>query len=148
MRAASSDEYPEEVDQHEGRSLTRREPEEHPADVGPDIGFLEGVSVLDGRGQLPQRQRGPPASHPEAVQRRAEQIGLGVLDPRDLVPSLPELEERVLHELLGVVAIARHEVQGPEEPLVLVGEERVEPNGGDRGRQVPLRRLAARLHGP
>ncbi len=40
---------------------------------------------------------------------RAEQVGLGVLDPRDLVPPLPELEERVLHELLGVMAIARLE---------------------------------------
>jgi hypothetical protein len=50
----------------------------------------------------------------------------GVVKPRDPNPPLPQPEEGVLHDLFGLVAIAGHEAQRPEEPSVLRPEELLE----------------------
>ena len=44
----------------------------------------------------------------------------------DLIPAFPQPQERLLHQLLGVGAVAGDEVESLEEPLVLLLEERVE----------------------
>jgi hypothetical protein len=63
----------------------------------------------------------------EAVQRDPEQVRGGIVDAVDAIPALSELQERVLHQLLGVLAARGHEVQGAEEALALPVEELVEP---------------------
>lgn len=44
----------------------------------------------------------------------------------DLVPPLPQTQERVLHQLLRIVAVPGHEVQRLEQAFVLLLEEGVE----------------------
>ena len=55
------------------------------------------------------------AAHPEPVQGHAEQVCGGIGDRADPAPALPELQERVLHQLRRVVPVPGHEVQGLEE---------------------------------
>src|SRR5262245_28573626 len=62
----------------------------------------------------------------ERVQRDAEQVRGRIVDHLDPVPALPELQERLLHQLLRVGSIAGDEVESLEEPFVLLQEERVE----------------------
>jgi hypothetical protein len=50
----------------------------------------------------------------------------GTGEPVDTVPPLPQLQERVLHQIRGIRPVPRHEVQELEEPPVLVSEERRE----------------------
>ena len=64
--------------------------------------------------------------HPRPVERRPEQVGTEVGDPVDAIPSLPQLQEGVLHQIRGVGPVPGHEVQELEEAPVLVGEERRE----------------------
>jgi len=49
-----------------------------------------------------------------------------IVHHRDAVPPLPQAQERVLHDLLGLRAVASDEAEGPEQPRVLVGEEQLE----------------------
>ena len=51
---------------------------------------------------------------------------MGIVDPIDLVPPLPELQERVLGELFRVEPVPGHEVEGFEQPFALFLEEDVE----------------------
>ena len=67
-----------------------------------------------------------PPPHPEPVQRDAEEVAGEVVDPIDVVPPFPQAQERVLGELLRVLAVAGDEVEGFEQALALLLEERVE----------------------
>ena len=84
----------------------------------------------------------PPRS--EAVQRDTEEVGRRVVDPIDLVPPLPELQERVLRELFRVVPVPGHEVEGFEQPFAFLLEEDVEAgpcfdlSRGETPRLLPL----------
>ena len=62
---------------------------------------------------------------PERVQGDAEEVAGGIGDAR-FIPAFPEFQERVLHQLLGVLAVPGHEVESLEETDVLLLEERVE----------------------
>jgi hypothetical protein len=88
------------------------------------------------------------ATHPESVQGDPEEVGGEVLDPVDLVPPLPELQERILHQLLGILAVPGHEVEGFEEAFVILLEELVEAGpcfGSFRGESQDL---TLRSHDP
>ena len=50
--------------------------------------------------------------HPGAVQRHLEQVGGQIVDPVDPVPTLPDLQERLLHEVGGIGPVPGDEVQG------------------------------------
>ena len=55
----------------------------------------------------------------EQVHRGPVEVADGVVHPADAVPSLPYLQEGVLHQFLRLGAIAGHEPQPPEQRLSL-----------------------------
>jgi hypothetical protein len=96
------------------------------------------------------RHLGPAGSHPETVHRDPEQVAHGIVDRVDPVPALPELQERVLHQLLGIGGAPGDEVESPVQAIVLIEEQVVEARRG-RGRlavTVELHDLVSGLHGP
>src|SRR6185295_20048708 len=86
----------------------------------------ERVAFFGHRRQLPERDRRSATSRPERVECDPEQVPGRIVDPLDLMPALPQPQERFLHELLRVVPVAGDEVESLEEALVFLGEERVE----------------------
>src|SRR4029450_6991943 len=117
---------PEQVHEQEGGPLTLRQSEQQVSDVGSHLRVLEQVPYHRHRGHLADRHRGTTPSHPEPVERHAEQVARGVLDLVPRVPSLPERQERVLHQLLRVLSVPADEIEGLEEAFVLLLEELVE----------------------
>src|SRR5215207_1738457 len=84
----------EQIHEQEGGSLANREAEEEPLHVRTHLRLGEQVALLREGSQLEQHRRGSTPTHPEAVQRDAEQVAGRVRDPFDPVPPLPELHER------------------------------------------------------
>ena len=72
---------------------------------------------------------------------------MDVVDPVDRLPAYPELQERLVHEVGGVVAIPGDEVQRLEQAPVLVLVERPEVAGATRG-LVKLHDFTLCLHHP
>src|SRR6266566_1919485 len=116
----------EQIHEHESRPLALREPEEEPPHIGTHVRIEERVTALRDRSDLPERHRRPTATRPEPVERDPEQVCGRVIDPMDHIPPLPELQERVLHQLLRVAAVPGHQVEGLEEALVFPLEQRAE----------------------
>jgi hypothetical protein len=96
------------------------------------------VPILDGReviGRRRERQRfaggeGRAAETvPEQVHRYPKEVGIRILQAGDALPSLPDLEERVLHDLLGLGAVAGHETKRAEERSAMGLEEVLERCG-------------------
>src|SRR5439155_20368809 len=98
-----------------------------------DVHDIEGIARVGHRQESPGSNACVPCAHPERVQRYPEEPRDRVLDRADRVPSLPEFEEGVLHELLRVVRTPGDEVQGSIQSVVLIEEELFEgqrPHGG------------------
>ena len=106
---------PEHLGQHERRSLPRRERGE---DVPDDLSVV-GVGEVVVRWREPDgsadREHGPPVPLAEQVHRGSVEVPARVVHPADAVPSLPDAEERVLHQLLRLGAVPGHEPQPPEQ---------------------------------
>jgi hypothetical protein len=118
MHPACSDGYP-------SRSTSRRaalcrgvRPSSIARTYGPHLRIEEQVPCLRRRDHLPERCRRSTASHPEPVEGHTEQVPGRILDLVHRVPPFPELEERVLHELLRVVAVPGDEVESLEQAFV------------------------------
>jgi len=54
-------------------------------------------------------------NRPGSVHRRSVQVADGIVHPVDTAPPLPELEERVLHQLLRLGPVPRHEPETPKQ---------------------------------
>src|SRR5437870_3237635 len=108
----------EQVNEHESGALALSEPEEKPPHIGTHVCIEERITALRDGGGLPERHRHATTTRPEPVERDPEQVRGGVVDPMDRIPSLPELQERILHQLLRVAAVPGHQVEGLEEALV------------------------------
>ncbi len=106
--------------------MARAELEQELPHVRAHLRIEEHIAPLRDRDDLPDRHRRSAPAHPEPIQGDAEQVAGRVVDPPDLVPALPQAQERVLHQLLRVVAVPGHEVQSLEEAFVFLLEERVE----------------------
>jgi hypothetical protein len=87
------------------------------------VDVIERVSGARGRDDPPRGHLCPSHARPEPVQRDAEQVGDRIVDRVEPVPSLPELQERILHEFLRVGRAPRDEVQGSVQAFVHVEEE-------------------------
>jgi hypothetical protein len=74
-------------------------------------------------------------------------VGVHVADLADRVPAFPELQERFMHEVGGVVSIPGDEGQRLEQAPMLVLVERPEVSGATRG-LVELHHLTLCLHHP
>jgi hypothetical protein len=97
----------------------------------------------------PSRDPGSSGAHPETVHRDPEQVRHGIVDRVDPVPALPELQERVLHQLLGICGAPGDEVERSVQAIVLIEEQVVEAPRG-RGRlavPVELHDVVIGLHG-
>ena len=117
---------PEQVHEQEGGPLARADLEQELPHVRAHLRIEEAVASLRDRDDLPDRHRRSASAHPEPVQGDAEQVAGRVLDPPDLAPTLPQAQERVLHQLLRVVSVPGHEVQSLEETPMFLLEELVE----------------------
>src|SRR5438552_6069820 len=116
----------EQINEHESGALALSEPEEKPPHIGTHVCIEERITALRDGGGLPERHRHATTTCPEPVERDPEQVRGGVVDPVDRIPSLPELQERILHQLLRVAAVPGHQVEGLEEALVFPLEQRAE----------------------
>src|SRR5439155_27144008 len=126
-----------------GRPLRRRERRQRP-DYRLALlhrGKLVRIGRRPGCSAQGHPQPAPPA--PEQVQRRAVQVPRGVVELPDPIPPLEQLEERVLHELLGLVPVAAQEPQGSVQAAMLSLEELLERPGLHRARPS----LGPDLHG-
>lgn len=106
--------------------MPRRDPHEQLANVRPHLRLEERVRGFRHRHELADRNGSSPSPHAEPVQRHSEEVARGVVDPIDVVPPFPQAQERVLRELLRVLAVAGDEVEGFEQALAFFLEERVE----------------------
>jgi hypothetical protein len=52
-----------------------------------------------------------------------------IVEPRDPLPPFPQPKERLLHDLLRLVAISGDEAERPEQPSMLRAEELLEALG-------------------
>ena len=136
------------VNKQKGGPLSRCDLEEQSSHVLAHLGLDVAVALLGWRGLTANRHRGATASHPEPVERDPEQVAGGIADRVDPVPAFPELQERLLGQVLGFLTAARDEVEGLEQSDVLLRDERVEPGPvfGLSGREAYD--LAFCLHGP
>jgi hypothetical protein len=108
--------------------------------VPPISTVFHGREVVDVR-----RERHPPADGQgrtpvpaaEAVHGRSEQEPGGVVHAAHALPAFPDLQVRVLHDLLRLVAVPDHEAAPAEEALVRLLEERLEAGVG-LGHLVPF----------
>ena len=122
--------------------------EEQLAHVGAHLGIVELVAMLGHRGRFPDRHGGMTEAHPESVERDLEQVAGRILDRMDPVPTFPELQERVLHQLLGVLPAAGDEVERLVQTLVLRLEESVEARPRFDALLVDPHHFALRSHRP
>jgi hypothetical protein len=109
-----------QVEQDEGRPLPRRQLEEHPANVFPEIHVVERIADRD---EWHRSQRCPACgtrSHPGSVQRGTEEVSDRIVDRPDPIPPLPQLEEGFLHQVGRFGPIPGDEVQRLEEAPVFV----------------------------
>ena len=80
---------------------------------------IVGVGEVVVRGREPdgpaEGEHGPAVALAEQVHRGSVEVSHGVVHPTHAVPSLPDLEEGVLHQLLRLGAVPGHEPQPPEQ---------------------------------
>ena len=86
---------------------------------------LESMTVVHGQ-PIEGRHTVATPTHPEPVQRNAEEVPGGVLDLIDRVPPLPELQEGILGQIFRILAAPRDEVESLVRTFVFFLDERVE----------------------
>ena len=80
--------------------MPRRDPQEQLANVRSHLRLDERVRGFRNRDESSDRDGSSPSPHPEAVQRDAEEVAGGIIDPIYVTPPFPQAQERVLGELL------------------------------------------------
>src|SRR3990172_8476223 len=94
---------------------------------------------------LSHRERAPPAPPPppapaaDPVQRAPVQVPGWTIHVADPVPALPQVQEGVLGDLLGLAGITRHEAERAEQRRPLLLEELLEGRGRLRRHECRLR---------
>ena len=100
----------------------------------PDGLPIVGVGEVVARRREPDgssdREHGAPVALAEQVHRGPVQVADRVVHPADPVPPFPNLEERVLHQLLRLGTVPGHEPQPPEQGPGLGLVEGLEGAGG------------------
>ena len=97
--------------------------------LGHDLPVIGGRELVDSRGQRegpPNGERGPPGAPPESVEGGPVQISRWILHVADAIPPLEQAEERVLHHLLGLMAVAGDQAEAAEQRRALGFEEVLE----------------------
>src|SRR5919197_3646085 len=105
----------EHLGQDEGGALPRRELGKGLANDLSVIGLRELVHARAGTDRPLDGHHCALVPAPEDVHRRAVQVRGRIIDLTDAVPALPESEERVLHDLLSLGPVARHDPEASEE---------------------------------
>jgi len=97
--------------------------------LGDDLPVLCSFELVDGR-CYPE---GPPDGHrcsPRSLSKRVEsgsvQVPGRILHGTDPIPQLEQAEERILHHLLGFMAVAGDQAESPEQRRALGLEEVLE----------------------
>ena len=116
----------EQVDEQQGRALPGGDQLEEPPYVFSQLHLTEGIGRLGDGDQLSNGHGCAAPAQPKRVQRDAEEVGRWIVDPVDLPPPLPELQECLLGKLLGVVPVPRDEVERSEHAFPFLLEEDVE----------------------
>lgn len=113
---------------------------QRPKDPKDLVTILDGREVVDARRERhppPDRQGRPAVPAAEAVHCRSEQEASGVVHAAHAIPSLPDLEMGVLHDLLRLVAVPGDEAKPAEQALMRLLEEGLEA-GVCLGHLVPF----------
>jgi hypothetical protein len=110
--------------------LPRRERGKDVPDDLPVVGVGEVVVRWREPDGSADREHGPPVPLAEQVHRGPIEVTDRIVHPGDAIPSLPHDEERVLHDLLSLGAVAGHEPQAAEQGLSLRLVEDLEVPGG------------------
>src|SRR4029077_10611949 len=97
----------EQVDEQQGRALPRRDELEEPPYVFSQLHLTKGIGRLGDGDQLSNSNGRAAPAQPKRIQRDSEEVGRRIVDPVELPPSFPKLQECLLCQLLGVVPVPR-----------------------------------------